>query len=106
VNGPDHFRSCVHACTVMDMSDTEHMGIRDLRSNLGNVVHAAATRGRRTIITNNGRDMAVIMPIREVEDLEDRAAHADWRNAGSPTVGTLDELAAELGIGDPHGRAA
>jgi prevent-host-death family protein len=90
------------------MAEIEHLGIRETRKHLSDVVHKAATRRRRTVITNNGRDVAVIMSVAEVEDLEDRAAYAEWRRSGSPTVGTLEDSARELGIVMPetHGRAA
>jgi prevent-host-death family protein len=90
------------------MTDTDHRSrsVRDARAHFGDVVHDAAIRGRRTVITNNGRPSAVLMPLREVEDLEDRAAYADWRRDGSPVLGTLEDSARELGIviPDAHGR--
>ncbi len=90
------------------MTDVDHRSIRDTRANLSEVVHNAAVRGRRTVITSNNRPAAVVMPLAEVEDLEDTAAYVEWRRAGSPTVGTLDDSAHELGIviPEPHGQAA
>lgn len=90
------------------MTDVDHRSIRDTRANLSEVVHNAAVRGRRTVITSNNRPAAVVMPLAEVEDLEDTAAYVEWRRAGSPTVGTLDDSALELGviIPEPHGQAA
>lgn len=90
------------------MTDTDHRSIRDTRANLGEVVHNAATRRLRTVVTVHGRPSAAVVSLAELEDLEDRAAYADWRRAGSPTVGTLEDSARELGIiiPDPHGHAA
>jgi prevent-host-death family protein len=102
------YRWRVHGCTVVYMTDVDHRSIRDTRANLSEVVHNAAVRGRRTVITSNNRPAAVVMPLAEVEDLEDTAAYVEWRRAGSPTVGTLDDSALELGIviPEPHGQAA
>lgn len=94
----------------MYMTDTDHRSrsVTDARAHFGDVMYDATVRGRRTVITNNGRPAAVLMPLSEVEDLEDAAAYAEWRRAGSPTVGTLEDSARELGIIIPeaHGRAA
>ena len=102
------FRRRVHGCTVVYMTDVDHRSIRDTRANLSEVVHNAAVRGRRTVITSNNRPAAVVMPLAEVEDLEDTAAYVEWRRAGSPSVGTLDDSARELGIvfPEPHSHAA
>lgn len=92
------------------MTDTDHRSrsVRDARAHFGDIVHAAAVHGHRTVITNNGRPSAIMMSLREVEDLEDRAAYADWLRDGSPTIGTLEDSARELGliIPETHGRAA
>jgi hypothetical protein len=89
------------------MTDTDHRSIGSARANLGQVVRNAATRRRRTVITA-GQDSAVVMSIDEVHDLEDAAVYAQWRSAGSPTIGTLDHSANELGfvIPETHERAA
>jgi prevent-host-death family protein len=93
------------------MTDTDHRSrsVRDARAHFGDVMYDATVRGRRTVITNNGRPAAVLMPLSEVEGLEDAAAYAEWRRAGSSVVGTLEDSARELGIIIPessHGRAA
>jgi prevent-host-death family protein len=88
--------------------DRRTRSVRDARAHFGDLVYDAAVHGQRTVITNNGRPSAVMMPLREVEDLEDRAAYADWLRDGSPTIGTLEDSARELGfvIPETHERAA
>ncbi|MBR7833785.1 type II toxin-antitoxin system Phd/YefM family antitoxin [Actinospica durhamensis] len=89
------------------MTDTDHRSIEDARAHLGRVVRDASAHGRRTVIID-GHDAAVVMSRTELENLEDAAALAQWRAAGSPIAGTLEDLAAELGIEvpDAHERVA
>jgi prevent-host-death family protein len=59
----------------------------------------------RTTLTRNGKPVAVLVPMEDVEALEAwedarlaAQAHAAWDEAGRPTCITLEELAASHGI--------
>lgn len=51
--------------------------LRDLRSNLGNVVREVAYGGPEAIITDNGHEIAVIISLEDYERLHEHADIAD-----------------------------
>lgn len=51
--------------------------LRDLRSNLGTVVREVAYSGNEAIITDNGREAAVIISLEDYERLHQHADVAD-----------------------------
>lgn len=51
--------------------------LRDLRNNLGAVVREAAYSGHEAIITDNGREIAVIISMDDYERLHEHADVAD-----------------------------
>ena len=51
--------------------------LRDLRSNLGTVVREVAYTGYEAIITDNGREVAVIISLEDYERLHEHADVAD-----------------------------
>lgn len=83
-----------------------HMGthsLRDLRGNLGNVVREVAYTGTEAIITDNGREVAVIVSLEDYERLHEHADIADalrlreLRAAGYQTM-SLGEMLAALDV--------
>ncbi|MDN5930855.1 MAG: type II toxin-antitoxin system Phd/YefM family antitoxin [Pseudonocardia sp.] len=77
--------------------------LRELRSSLGAVVREVAYTGHEAIITDNGRDVAVIIGLDDYERLHEHADIADalrlreLRSAGFATM-TLDDMLTELGV--------
>lgn len=59
-----------------DMGDTERMGIKEIRANLGQRIDAAYFLGEQTTLTKNNQDRAAIVPLSVVEKakLADRYA--------------------------------
>lgn len=77
--------------------------LRELRDNLGNVVREVAYTGHEAIITDNGREVAVIIGLEDYERLHEHADVADalrlreLREAGYRTM-SLGEMLDALGI--------
>lgn len=77
--------------------------LRDLRSHLGAVVREVAYSGHEAIITDNGREVAVIVGMEDYERLHEHADIADalhlreMRGADFATM-TLDEMLTALGV--------
>lgn len=77
--------------------------LRDLRNSLGTVVRAVAYSGHEAIITDNGREVAVIIGLDDYERLHEHADIADalhLRNLRSTdyTTMSLTEMLGELGV--------
>lgn len=79
------------------------LSLRDLRTNLGNVVREVAYTGHETIITDNGREIAVIISLDDYERLHEHADVAgalrlrDMRTTGFSTM-SLDDMLTALGM--------
>lgn len=79
------------------------LSLRELRNNLGTVVRDVAYTGYETIITDNGREVAVIISLDDYERLHEHADVADalrlrdMRATGFATM-SLDEMLTELGV--------
>lgn len=79
------------------------LSLRDLRNHLGAVVREVAYTGRETIITDNGREVAVIISLDDYERLHEHADIADalrLRRLRSTDFATmsLDDLLTSLGL--------
>ncbi|MDQ4039572.1 MAG: type II toxin-antitoxin system Phd/YefM family antitoxin [Actinomycetota bacterium] len=79
------------------------LSLRDLRNNLGSVVREVAYSGHEAIITDNGREVAVIVSLDDYERLHEHADVADalrlrdMRAVGFATM-SLDEMLAALDV--------
>jgi prevent-host-death family protein len=79
------------------------LSLRALRDNLGNIVREVAHTGREAIITDNGKEVAVIISIADYErlhehaDVVDALRLRDLRAAGYATM-PLGDMLAELGV--------
>lgn len=89
------------------------LSLRELRANLGNIVREVAYTGHEAIITDNGREVAVIISLDDYERLHEHADIADalhLREMRSTdfTAMTLDDMlsALEVTIDDLSARAA
>jgi antitoxin YefM len=77
--------------------------LRDLRNNLGTVVREVAYTGHEAIITDNGREFAVIISLDDYERLHEHADIADalrlreLRATGFATM-SLNEMLTALGV--------
>lgn len=77
--------------------------LRDLRNNLGAVVREVAYTGHEAVITDNGREVAVIISLDDYERLHEHADVAeslrlrDIRAIGF-TAMPLDEMLTTLGV--------
>ena len=77
--------------------------LRDLRNNLGTVVREVAYTGHEAIITDNGREVAVIISLDDYERLHEHADIADalrlreLRATGFATM-SLNEMLTALGV--------
>lgn len=77
--------------------------LRDLRNNLGAVVREVAFSGREAIITDNGREVAVIIGLEDYERLHEHADVADAlglrerRSAPYASI-SLTEMLSQLGV--------
>ncbi len=84
-------------CTVSTLS------LRDLRNSLGAVVREVAYTGHEAIITDNGREVAVIISLDDYERLHEHADVADalrlrdMRVTGFTRM-SLDDMLTELGV--------
>ncbi|AXK36862.1 type II toxin-antitoxin system Phd/YefM family antitoxin [Streptomyces armeniacus] len=78
----------------------EAMGLAQARANLGDLCRKVATSGERTVITDRGAPVAILISPQELADLEDDLAIARNRlneAQGSPEpVVSHGELLAEL----------
>ena len=77
--------------------------LRELRNNLGTVVREVAYSGHEAIITDNGREVAVIISLDDYERLHEHADVADALNlrdmrATGFTTMSLDDMLAALGV--------
>ena len=79
------------------------LSLRDLRNNLGAVVREVAYTGHEAVITDNGREVAVIISLDDYERLHEHADVADalrlrdMRATGFTTMSLADMLDA-LGV--------
>ena len=77
--------------------------LRDLRNSLGTVVREVAYTGHEAIVTDNGREIAVIIGMEDYERLHEHADIADalrlrdLRAAGYRTM-SLGEMLDALGV--------
>lgn len=77
--------------------------LRDLRNSLGAVVREVAYTGHEAVITDNGREIAVIIGLDDYERLHEHADVADalrlrdLRSAGYTSM-SLQEMLTELGM--------
>jgi antitoxin YefM len=87
--------------------------LRELRNRLGSVVRDVAYTGHEAIITDNGREVAVIISMDDYERLHEHADVADalrlrdLRESDFSTM-TLDDMLTALGLSaeDVAGQAA
>ncbi|MDQ3988820.1 MAG: type II toxin-antitoxin system Phd/YefM family antitoxin [Actinomycetota bacterium] len=79
------------------------LSLRDLRNNLGTVVREVAYSGNEAVITDNGREVAVIISLDDYERLHEHADVADalrlrdLRATGFATM-SLDDMLTALGV--------
>ncbi len=79
------------------------LSLRQLRNNLGSVVREVAYSGYEAIITDNGREVAVIISLEDYERLHEHADVADalrlrnMRAIGFTTM-SLDDMLTALGV--------
>ncbi|MDQ4012080.1 MAG: type II toxin-antitoxin system Phd/YefM family antitoxin [Actinomycetota bacterium] len=79
------------------------LSLRDLRNSLGAVVREVAYTGHEAIITDNGREVAVIISLDDYERLHEHADVADalrlrdMRVTGFTRM-SLDDMLTELGV--------
>lgn len=79
------------------------LSLRDLRNHLGAVVREVGYTGHEAIITDNGREVAVIISLDDYERLHEHADIADalrlreMRTADFSAM-SLDEMLSELGV--------
>lgn len=79
------------------------LSLRDLRNNLGNTVREVAHTGHEAIITDNGKEVAVLISVADYErlhehaDVVDALRLRDLRAASYATMSLADMLA-ELGV--------
>ena len=77
--------------------------LRDLRNSLGTVVREVAYTGHEAVITDNGREIAVIISLDDYERLHENADVADalrlrtLRASGFTTM-SLDDMVTALGV--------
>jgi antitoxin YefM len=80
------------------------LSLRDLRNNLGAVVREVAYTGHEAVITDNGREVAVIISLDDYERLHEHADVADalrlrdMRAAGGYSTMSLDDMLTALGV--------
>jgi antitoxin YefM len=80
------------------------LSLRDLRNNLGAVVREVAYTGHEAVITDNGREVAVIISLDDYERLHEHADVADalrlreMRAAGDYTTMSLSDMLTALGV--------
>lgn len=77
--------------------------LRDLRNNLGAVLREVAYTGHEAIVTDNGREIAVIISLDDYEHLHEHADVADALRlrdvrATDFTTMSLVEMLAALGV--------
>ncbi len=80
------------------------LSLRELRNKLGAVVREVAYTGREAVITDNGREVAVIISLDDYERLHEHADVADalrlrdMRAAGDYTTMSLGDMLTALGV--------
>lgn len=79
------------------------LSLRELRDNLGNTIREVAHTGHETIITDNGKEIAVIISIADYERLHEHADVADalhLRDLRATRYATmpLHDMLTELGV--------
>jgi antitoxin YefM len=85
-------------CTIGTLS------LRELRNNLGAVVREVAYTGHEAVITDNGREVAVIISLDDYERLHEHADVAnalrlrDMRAAGDYPTMSLGDMLTALGV--------
>ncbi len=85
------------------MRSMSTLSLRDLRNSLGAVVREVAYTGHEAIITDNGREVAVIISLDDYERLHEHADVADalhlrnMRAVGFSTM-SLEDMLAALGV--------
>ncbi len=106
-HSPDRERGRAHipAAQIQGVpsADMSTHTLRDLRNSLGTVVREVAYSGHEAIITDNGREVAVIIGLDDYERLHEHADIADalhLRNLRSTdyTTMSLTEMLGELGV--------
>lgn len=102
--------SSLHLLGVHFVAVSTH-SLRDLRNGLGTVVREVAYTGHEAVITDNGREIAVIISMEDYERLHEHADVADalrlrdLRAAGYRTM-SLSEMLDALGVpAEEFGRA-
>lgn len=83
------------------------LSLRDLRNKLGAVVREVAYTGHETIITDTGREVAVIVSLDDYERLHEHADIADAlrlreMRATEFTTMSLDDMLTALGVSIEH----
>lgn len=79
------------------------LSLRELRNSLGSVVREVAYSGHEAVITDNGREIAVIIGLEDYERLHEHADIADALRlrelrAAPYTSMSLTDMLAELGV--------
>jgi prevent-host-death family protein len=79
------------------------LSLRELRNRLGSVVREVAYTGREMIITDNGREVAVIISVDDYERLHEHADVADalrlrTMRANDFAAMSLGDMLDELGV--------
>ena len=79
------------------------LSLRELRNRLGTTVREVAYTGRETIITDNGREVAVIISMDDYERLHEHADVADalrlrTLHADDFTAMSLGDMLGALGV--------
>ncbi len=83
------------------MNNVPAVSLGDLRKDLGEVVNQATFAGRRTAVTRHGKTVAAIIPVEDLELLDELERRADLealRQARREDDGTrirLDDVLAE-----------
>lgn len=88
----------------MSEETTAHrISTSDARNNLATILDAVRVKDERVIVTQHGRDVAAIIPVDDLnllEELEDRADSEEIRRRLAESKGTisLEDLGSRLGI--------
>ncbi len=78
----------------------------EARKDFASVVDAAYAKSERIVLTRNGKNVAAIVPIEDLETLEElenkldaEAVKEAWAEQGDDPARSWDEVKAELGLG-------